>query len=158
MQRFSLAIIVGCVLLLTGPGAVAGGPPPVNQTDHPVNQPFTDVGFNCATGLPTLITGVFSGVLHTLVRADGSVHFNGAVRGSITEDDLPPDGNPDATLTFLLILNDLVFSTGMEVHHVTLNGAGTAADGAKFRIHEVVQIVFDENGDPKVEFIKLTCF
>ena len=158
MQRLFLAIIVACVLSLTATGAVAGGPPPVNQTDHPINAPFTSIGFNCATGLPTLITGVFSGVLHTLVRADGSVHFNGAIRGSISEDDLPPDGNPDAALTFGLILGDLVFSTGMEVHHVTLNGAGTATDGTQVRIHEVVQVVLDQNGDPKVDFVKLTCF
>ena len=91
MQRLSLAIVVACVLSLTATGAVAGGPPLVNQTDHPVNAPFTSIGFNCATGLPTLITGVFSGVLHTLVRSDGSVHFNGAISGSISEDDLPPE-------------------------------------------------------------------
>ena len=158
MQRLSLAIVAACVLSLTATGAVAGSPPPVNQTDHPVNAPFTSIGFNCATGLPTLITGVFSGVLHTLVRPDGSVHFNGAISGSISEDDLPPDGNPDAALTFRLILGDLVFSTGMEVHHVTLNGAGTATDGTNVRIHEVVQVVLDQNGDPKVDFVKLTCF
>lgn len=158
MQRPSVAIIAACALLVTATGAIAGGPPLVNQSDHPVNAPFTSVGFNCATGLPTLITGVFSGVLHTLVRADGSVHFNGAIRGSISEDDLPPDGNPDATLTFGLILHDLVFSSGMEVHHVTLNGAGTATDGTKVRIHEVVQVVLDQNGDPKVDFVRLTCF
>ncbi len=158
MRRLSLAIIVVCALLLTATGAIAGGPPPINQTDHPVNQPFTEVGFDCATGLPTLITGAFSGVLHTLVRADGSVHFTGAVTGSISEDDLPPDGSPDATLTFVLILGDVVFSSGMEVHHVTLNGAGTAATGETFRLHELAQIVLDQNGDPKIDFIRLTCF
>ena len=158
MQRLSLAIVVACALSLAATGASAGGPPLVNQTDHAVNEPFTSVGFDCATGLPTLISGVFTGVLHTLVRADGSVHFTGAVRGSITEDDLPPDGIPDATLTFGLMLHDVVFSSGSEVHHATLSGAGTgAATGAEFRIHEVAQIVLDQNGDPRIEFLRLTC-
>jgi hypothetical protein len=46
----------------------------------------------------------------------------------------------------------------MEVHHVTLNGAGTATTGETFRIHELAQIVLDQNGDPKIDFIRLTCF
>lgn len=42
---------------------------------------------------------------------------------------------------------------------VTLNGAGTAAaTGAGFRIHEVVQIVLDQNCDPRIDFLRLTCF
>jgi hypothetical protein len=159
MQRLSLAIVVACALSLTGTGATAGGPPLVNETDHAVNESFTEIGFDCATGLPTLVTGVFSGVLHTLVRADGSVHFTGTVRGSISDDDLPPDGTPDATATFVLNLADLVFSSGREVHHVTLDGSGTAAaTGATFRIHELVQIVLDQNGNPKIAFLRLTCF
>jgi len=159
LHRLCLAIVVACALLLTTTGAIAGGPPVVNQTDHAVNAPFTSVGFDCATGLPTLITGVFTGVLHTLVMADGSVHFTGAIRGSITEDDLPPDGITDSTLTFGLILHDVVFSSGSEVHHATLNGAGTAAEtGAEFRLHEVAQIVLDQDGNPKIDFIRLTCF
>jgi len=52
-----------------------------------------------------------------------------------------------------------VISSGSEVHHVTLNGAGTAAaTGAEFRIHEVAQIVLDQNGDPRIAFLRLTCF
>jgi hypothetical protein len=160
MKRLSLAIVVACALSLAATGAVASGPPLVNETDHAVNQPFTEnPGFDCATGLPTLITGVFTGVLHTLVQADGTVHFTGVLRGSLAEDDLPPDGVTDATLTFVLVLHDLVFSSGSEVHHATLSGAGiAAATGAAVRIHEVVQIVLDEHGDPRIEFVRLRCF
>jgi hypothetical protein len=126
---------------------------------HRADQPFTeDVGFDCGTGLPTFITGVFTGVLHTIVKADGSVHFTGAVRGSLTEDDLPTDGQPDATETFVLILNDLVLPPGSQVDHASLNGDGVTTGGVPFRIHEVVQVVLDQNGDPKLILTRLSCF
>ena len=159
MQRLALIGATAFAFLSVAGGAVASGPPLVNENDHVIDQPFTeDVGFDCGTGLPTFITGVFTGVLHTIVRADGSVHFTGAVRGSLTEDDLPTDGQPDATETFVLILNDLVFPSGSEVHHASLNGAGVTTGGVPFRIHEVVQIVLDPNGDPKLTLSRLSCF
>jgi hypothetical protein len=47
----------------------------------------------------------------------------------------------------------------MEVHHLTLNGTGTAAaTGAQFRFHVLAQMVLDQNGDPKIDFLRLTCF
>jgi hypothetical protein len=101
---------------------VAGGPPVVNENDHVIDQPFTeDVGFDCGTGMPTFIAGVFTGVLHTVVQTDGSVYFTGAVRGSLSEDDLPTDGQTDATETFGLVVKGLVLSAG-EVDHSSLNG------------------------------------
>ena len=63
----------------------------------------------------------------------------------------------DATETFTLHLDDQVLSSGSEVHHATLNGTGTSDSGATFRIHEVVQIVLDDTGNPKLVFQKLTC-
>jgi hypothetical protein len=158
MQRLCLVIAVLGVLSLVATGAISGAPPVVNQTDHPVNQPFADFGLDCATGLPTLDLGVFSGVVHTLVRADGSVHASGAVHGSATNDDLPADGIPEATTTFVFTFGDLVFSSGSEVHHLTLDGSGTAATGAHFRFHVLAQMVLDQNGDPKIDFLRLTCF
>jgi hypothetical protein len=159
MQRLALIGATVLAFLSVAGGAVASGPPVVNEKDHVVDQPFTEgVGFDCGTGLPTFITGVFTGVLHTVVKADGSVHFTGAVRGSLTEDDLPTDGQPDATETFVLILNDLVLPSGGAVDHSSLNGAGVTTSGVPFRIHEVVQIVLDENGDPKLALSRLSCF
>lgn len=158
MQRLSAAIVVALLFLLSVTSAVASGPPVVNQLDHAFNAPFTEIGFDCATGVPTLITGVFSGVLHTLVQADGSVHFTGAARGSLSEDDLPTDGISDATLSFELVIKDTVFSSGMEVSHATLSGSGTTSSAATVRIHEVLQTVLDQNGNPKVDFGRLHCF
>jgi hypothetical protein len=158
MQRLALIGAVLALLSIAG-GAVASGPPLVNENDHVIDQSFTeDVGFDCGTGLPTFITGVFTGVLHTIVKADGSVHFTGAVRGSLTEDDLPADGQPDATETFVLILDNLVLPSGSEVDHVSLNGAGVTTGGVPFRIHEVVQLVLDPNGDPRLTLSRLSCF
>jgi hypothetical protein len=159
MQRLTLIGATVLASLSVVGASVASGPPLANEKDHVIDQPFTeDVGFDCGTGLPTFIAGVFTGVLHTIVKADGSVHFTGAVRGSLTEDDLPTDGQPDATETFVLILNDLVLPPGSEIDHASLNGAGVTTGGVPFRIHEVVQVVLDQNGDPKLTLSRLSCF
>jgi hypothetical protein len=159
MQRLTLIGATVFAFLSVVGAAVASGPPLANEKSHVIDQPFTeDAGFDCGTGLPTFITGVFTGVLHTIVKADGSVHFTGAVRGSLTEDDLPTDGQPDATETFVLILNDLVLPPGSEVDHASLNGDGVTTGGVPFRIHEVVQVVLDQNGDPKLTLSRLSCF
>jgi hypothetical protein len=63
----------------------------------------------------------------------------------------------DASETFTLHLDDQVISSGSEVDHASLSGTGTTATGATFRIHEVVQIVLDDSGNPKLVFQKLTC-
>jgi hypothetical protein len=159
MQRLALIGAAALAFLAVAGGAVASGPPLVNEKDHVIDQGFEQVvGFDCGTGLPTLITGVATGVLHTIVTADGSIHFTGAVREILTDDDLPTDGQPDATERFVLILNDLTLPSGSEVHHESLNGAGVTSGGVRFPIHEVVQIVLDQNGDPKLTLSRLSCF
>ena len=87
------------------------------------------------------------------------MHVTGATRGTVTDDDLPSDGSPDATSTFASSFHDIVFSSGKEVHGFTLNGSGTTvATGALVRFHVLVELVLDENGNPKIDFLRLTCF
>ncbi|HSC30063.1 MAG TPA: hypothetical protein VLD67_22475 [Vicinamibacterales bacterium] len=160
MRQFFLAIALVGALSLAVAEAMAGGPPVVNQADHLIGASLEpEVGINCGTGQATLITGTFGGVIHTLVKADGTVHVNGAVRGSAINDDLPvPDGIADASTTFTSSFNDIFRASGGEVHHFTLNGVGTTATGAGFRFHVVIKLLLDQNADPKVDFVRLTCF
>ena len=159
MQRLCLAITVAGAVMLGAVGATAGAPPLVNQTDHPIDATLEpDVGINCGTGMPTLITGTFSGVIHTLVKPDNTVHINGSVRGSVTDDDLPTDGIPDATSTFVSTFGDTFRASGAEQHHFTLNGSGTTTSGIPFRFHVLIQTLIDKNGNTKVDIQRLTCF
>jgi hypothetical protein len=160
MRRPGLTISAAGVLALAASGTVGGAPPLFNATDHPVDASLTpEIGVNCGTGMPTLITGSYSGVVHTLVQADGTVHVNGSVRGSAVNDDVLPDGIPDATTTFQSTFRDTFRSNGRESHQFTLNGAGTTtATGARFRFHVLIQTMLDENGDPKVDIFRFTCF
>jgi len=159
MRRLCLAVAIAGALLLAGSSAFAGAPL-VNATDHPIDATLDpDVGINCGTGMPTLITGQFSGVVHTLVKADGTVHINGAVHGSATNDDFPlVDGIPDATATFVSTFGDVFRSSGGEAHHFTLDGSGTTTSGTPFRFHVLIQTLIDATGTPKVDFLRLTCF
>jgi hypothetical protein len=140
-------------------GATAAGPPVVNTTEHVINQPFTDPGgIDCATGNPSDIVGVVSGVVHILVLADGSVHVSGNVHGTSTNDDLPTDGVPDATNTFVSHFDDVFFASGKEIHTFGLHGEGTAtATGAGFRFDAVLHIVLDSDGTPKVNIARVVC-
>ena len=164
MQRLCLVIATLGVLSLVATGAIAGAPPLVNQTDHPVGAALDpEIGIDCGTGQPTLITGSYSGVIHTLVQADGTVHINGAVQGSAINDDLQadgtPDGTPDATTAFVSTFRDIFRSTGGEAHTFTLNGSGTTTStGTGFRFHVLIQMAIAPNGDPKIDFLRLTCF
>jgi hypothetical protein len=160
MQRLCLVISLLGVLSLVATGAISGAPPLVNQTDHPVGAALDpDIGIDCGTGQPTLITGSYSGVIHTLVTADGTVHINGAVQGSAINDDLPSDGIADASTTFVSTFRDIFRSTGGEAHTFTLNGSGTTTStGAGFRFHVLIQMAIAPNGDPKIDFLRLTCF
>jgi hypothetical protein len=157
MRRSFLFITVVAVLLLAGAGANAG-PPVVNETLHFVNEPLDDIGPNCATGNLSQSDGLFSGVIRTLVTADGTVRVSTHTRGTDTLDDLPTDGIPDATTTFVFNTVDSVFSSGKEIH--TFTGAGTltlVATGEELRFHAVAQLVVDANGDVKVDFFRITC-
>lgn len=164
MQRLCLVITILGMLSLVATGAIAGAPPLVNQTDHPVGAALDpEIGIDCGTGQPTLITGSYSGVIHTLVEADGTVHINGAVHGSAINDDLQadgtPDGTPDATTTFVSTFRDVFRASGGEAHTFTLNGPGTVVStGAKFRFHVLIQTLIDKNGDPKIDIFQFRCF
>ena len=164
MQRLCLVITILGMLSLVATGAIAGAPPLVNQTDHPVGAALDpEIGIDCGTGQPTLITGSYSGVIHTLVKADGTVHINGAVRGSAINDDLRPTerrtASPDATTTFVSTFRDVFRASGGEAHTFTLNGPGTAVStGAKFRFHVLIQTLIDKNGDPKIDIFQFRCF
>ncbi len=65
-------------------GATAMGPPVVNESQHFVDEQPNDVGPNCATGNLSQSDGVSSGIIHTLVQSDGSVHLRGSFRGTDT--------------------------------------------------------------------------
>ena len=156
-QRFLLIAIMSA-LFVAVTGANAKGPPVVNEIVHFVNEPFGGIGPNCATGNLAESDGAFSGVIHTLVKVDGSFHVSSHTRGTDTLDDLPADGIPDATTTFRFNSVDSVLSSGKEVHHFTGNGTLTlTATGARVRFHVVTQLVIDENGDAKVDFVRITC-
>jgi hypothetical protein len=154
-----LIIMIFGTLAFAAAGATAGGPPVISTTDHSVNEPFTNVGIDCATGKQSAIAGVSTGVLHTLLLADGSFHFSGSFRGSSTNDDFPaPDGTFEATETFVAHFGDIFFSSGREIHTEVLSGRGTAtATGAPFRFNAVVHIVLDANGTPKVDVERIVC-
>jgi hypothetical protein len=164
MQRLCLVIAVLGALSLGATGAIAGAPPLVNQTDHPVGAALVpEVGIDCGTGQATLISGSYSGVIHTLIQADGTVHINGAVRGSAINDDLradgTPDGTPDATTTFVSTFRDIFRASGGEAHTLTLDGSGTTTStGTGFRFHVLIQTLIDENGDPKIDIFQFRCF
>ena len=60
----SIAATTFTLLAVTG-GAVAGGPPLVNETVHSVDDTLTDIGVNCATGNMSQRSVTFSGVMRT---------------------------------------------------------------------------------------------
>jgi hypothetical protein len=160
MQRLCLVITVLGVLSLVATGAIAGAPPLVNQTDHPVDAALApDIGIDCGTGQLSLITGSYSGVIHTLVNANGSIHVTGAIEGNAINDDLPLLDGIDASTTFVSTFADIFSASGAEIHQFTLNGSGTTtATEARFRFHVLIQLHLDTNGDPKIDSLRLTCF
>jgi hypothetical protein len=151
-----IAFFVACLALTVA--ATAGGPPVVNSTTHFIDEPFGGVGLNCASGNLALSNGVFSGVIRTLVQADGTVNVSAHTRGTDSLDDVPTDGIVDATTTFVFNANDIVFATGNEVHHFTGTGTLTVtATGAELRFKVVVQVVLDQDGNPKVDQLRFVC-
>jgi hypothetical protein len=158
MRRLCLVITVVGALSLAATGAIAGGPPVVNQLDHFVNEPFDGVGLNCASGNDARSDGHFTGVIHTLVLGNGSLLLHVAVRGTDTLYDLPDDGIPDATSEFVNPFKDFVFSSGKEIHTFMIVGTLTVlATGEEVPFHLIAQLVLDENGDPKVDFVRIAC-
>jgi hypothetical protein len=147
------------LLLLTASGALAGGPPVLNESTHVINETSTDVDVYPCTGQPAEITLTESGVIHVLALADGTVHITGTLRGTFLADLLPGDGN-----------------SGRHRHHgrlvrrkwgtarggafckaqtaFTLNIKGTNADGTTFGFNVNGNAVFDPSGTPKLGFSK----
>ena len=119
VRRILLSMAFSLAGLALVAAATAGGPPVVNSTTHFINESFGGVGANCASGNRALSNGLFSGVIHTLARPDGSVLVSANTRGTDQLDDLPTDGTIDATTTFVFNSHDIVFATGKEVHNTS---------------------------------------
>ena len=81
MRHLHLTVTVLVAALFMAATATASGPPVVNSTTHSFDEPFGGVGLNCATGNLAVSNGAFSGVTHTLVQADGSLHIVVNTRG-----------------------------------------------------------------------------
>jgi len=156
MSRLWLVVpLVALPLLVT---EAMAAPPIVNSTERLIDAPVIDQGPNCATGNEAAITGVASGVLRTLVLADGSIHVSGSFRGTNEYDDLPTDGVIDAAGRFVLTFRDVFFSSGREIHTETLPGTVTdIATGEKFAFHVVFRLVLDSDGSPTVDFLRIEC-
>ena len=158
MRRVLLITSVLGVLGLVVPLTTAGAPPIINTTTKFVDEPFGGTGVNCATGNLAESDGVFSGVIHVLVRADGSGKVSAHTRGTDSLDDLPTDGVPDATTTFVFNSTDTVLPSGGEVHNFTGNGTLTlTATGETRRFHVVLHVLIDADGNAKVEFERVRC-
>jgi hypothetical protein len=156
---FALIAAAG-LLLPTAGGALAKGPPIVNQTDRVVNETSTFEDVHPCTGEPGEITVTESGVIHFSAFADGTVHFTGTLHGTLSFDALPTDGIPDATGSTVAsfvgngLLNEDRTASGKAQSAFTLNGKGTNADGTAFGFHQNGNAVFDPSGTPKLEFFK----
>jgi hypothetical protein len=157
--RVTFLTVVG-LLILTAGGALAQGPPVVHQRDHVVNETSTDIGVHPCTGQPAELTVTESGIIHFVAFANGTVHLTGTLRGTFSVDALPTDGIPDATGTTVVwfggngkLLED-GGAFGKAQTAFTLNGKGTNADGTRFGFHQNGNVVFDPDGNPKLEFFK----
>lgn len=157
------ALAIAGVLALGASSALAGGPPVVNTTDHLVDVTETFIDAHPCTGQPAEVTVIETGVIHFLAFADGTVHSTGTLRGSFSGDLLPTDGIPDATgwFTESFASNGAITETGSAfgkaVTTFTLNGQLTNADGSSARFHVMAHAVFDEDGSPKLSFLKAHC-
>jgi len=159
VRRVAPFAVTGLVLLTAG-AALAQGPPVVNQTDHVVNETSTAVDVHPCTGQPAELTLTESGVIHFVAFADGTVHFTGTLRGTFSADALPTDGIPDATGTTVawfggngkLLEDGSPFGKAQSAFTLTIKG--TNADGSTFRVHQNGNVVFDPDGNPKLEFFK----
>ena len=160
MKRLVLAFASTAALLVAalGSAASAAGPPVVKEHVKVVDVPFTDDGIDCGNGLPAVFTGRFSGVLHTVVLGNGSVHFHLAASGSVSVDDLPVDDISEGTSEFRNTISDVFLPNGREVHTLTLHGLFVAAGtGAEHRFHVVITLVLDADGTPIVDHLRLEC-
>ena len=144
----------------TTASATAGGPVLVNETTRVVDAPFAGDGPNCATGNLARSDGHFSGVIRVRVTADGSTLVSAHTKGTDSLDDYDPtpDGDVDATTTFIFNSVDSVFASGREIH--TFVGTGTltlTSDSSRRRFRAVVQLVVDADGVAVVNFARIEC-
>jgi hypothetical protein len=163
-SRFSAtALAIAGVLALGASSALAAGPPLVNTTDHLDNVPTTFVDVHPCTGEPVQVSSVESGVLHFLLRPDGTISATGTVRGVFSADFLPVDGIPDATgrYTVVFMSNGAIDETGGTFGHAVttfiLNGVIVDPDGSRTSFHVMAHAVFDAEGNPRIEFDNAHC-
>jgi len=160
-RRAGVALLaISGLLVFSVAGALVQGTPIVNQTDHIVNETSTAIDVHPCTGEPAELTVTESGVIHFAAFADGTVHFTGTLHGTFSADALPTDGIPDATGTTIVWFggNGKLLEDGGAVGKAqsafTLTIRGTNADGSTFRVHQNGNVVFDPDGNPKLEFFK----
>ena len=154
------ALAAASLMLLTAGGALAQGPPVVNEIVRVVGETSTEIDVHPCTGEAAELTFAESGIIHFAGFADGTVHFTGTLRGTFSADALPTDGIPDATGTTVVwfggngaLLED-GSAFGKAQSAFTLNAQGTNADGTRFGFHQNGNVVFDPSGTPKLEFFK----
>jgi hypothetical protein len=159
-RRIASGVAAAGLLLLTAGGALAQGPPVVNEVVRVVDETSTDIDVHPCTGEPAELTFTESGIIHFVGFADGTVHFTGTLRGTFSADALPTDGIPDATGTTVawfggngaLLEDGSAFGKAQTAF--TSNVQGTNADGSRFGFHQNGNVVFDPAGTPKLEFFK----
>ena len=157
------ALAIAGVLAVGASSTLAGGPPLVNTTDHLDNVPTTFVDVHPCTGEPIQVSSVESGVLHFLLRADGTISATGTLRGVFSGDLLPVDGTPDATGSYTVVFasNGAIDETGTAfgkaVTTFVLNGVFTNPDGSSTSFHVMAHAVFDADGNPRIGFDNAHC-
>jgi hypothetical protein len=159
-RRSLAALAIVGAALFAATAASAAGPPIVNETEHFANEPdvFTDVN-PCDPSQEVQVTSSDTGVIHFTVFADGTVHFTGTVRSTVSIDVLPTDGTPDATGMTVVwfgsngkIDPDTGEAFGKGESTFTFSAHVTFTDGTRISFHEVAHVLFDANGVVKVEF------
>jgi hypothetical protein len=161
--RRSLALVaIAGSALFAATTASAEGPPIVNETMHFADAPDVFVDVNpCDPSQEVEVTSSDTGVIHFTVFADGTAHFTGTVRSTVSIDVLPTDGAPDATgmtVTWFGSNGKLDPDTGEAFGKgestFTFSGHVTFADGTTISFHQVGHVVFDATGIVKLEFFK----
>ena len=160
---------VGILLALTGAaGALAGGPPVVQEKAAVVNELEIATDAHPCTGQPAQWTIINNGTIHFTAFADGAVHFTGLLHLTLVIDLLDPvtglpDGTPDATGTATDAfggngaLNDDGSAFGKGEDSFALNGRGMNADRSRFNFHLSGHHLFDSAGNLKLDLLRANC-
>jgi hypothetical protein len=163
-RRSLAALAVIAVALFAATAASAAGPPIANETEHFANETDTFIDVNpCDPSQQVEVTSSDTGVIHFTVFADGTVHFTGTVRSTVSIDVLPTDGTPDATGRTVVWFGsngkidlDTGEAFGKGESTFTFSAQVTFTDGTRISFHEVAHVLFDATGTPTLEFDKLT--